>query len=134
MQRGNSDVKCQQVQDSVECAQRIRNGSAEFGVVSAESALLLATLRWDGLTVLKELRHRDRIDGKIKKIQIELMAFSVHEENIDMQFAFVQLMPIFNRRLLFVPIIRMVSTAYAAKAIVIQDFITIAVNAGRNVF
>lgn len=61
LQRGNSDVNCQRVQDSIDCAQRLRNATAEFGVFSAESTLLLATLRWDGLTALKELRHRDRL-------------------------------------------------------------------------
>lgn len=53
------------VQDSIECAQRIRNGSADFGVFGPESILLLATLRWDGLTSLKEIRHRDRVNGII---------------------------------------------------------------------
>lgn len=64
LQRGNSDVNCQLVQDSIECAQRIRNGTAEFGIFSAESGLLLAALQWDGLTVVKELRHRDRLQRK----------------------------------------------------------------------
>lgn len=64
LQRGNSDVNCQRVQDSIDCAQHMRNSTAEFGIFSAESALLLATLRWDGLTTLKELRHRDRMDRK----------------------------------------------------------------------
>ena len=62
LQRGNSDVNCQRVQDSIECAQRIRNGTAEFGVFSAENALHLASLGWDGLTVVKEVRHRERLN------------------------------------------------------------------------
>lgn len=64
LQRGNSDVNCQRVQDSIDCAQRLRNGTAEFGVFRAESTMHLATLRWDGLTALKELRHRDRLHRK----------------------------------------------------------------------
>ncbi|XP_058829124.1 transferrin-like [Topomyia yanbarensis] len=61
LQRGNSEVICVTVQDSIECAQRIRNGTAEIGIFSAESMLQLATLAWDGLTVVKELRHNDRL-------------------------------------------------------------------------
>lgn len=64
MQRGNSEVNCQRVQDSIECAARIRNGTADFGVFSAESALQLATLGWPELTVVKELRHQDRLTRK----------------------------------------------------------------------
>ncbi|XP_050080234.1 transferrin-like [Anopheles maculipalpis] len=60
LQRGNSEVVCVHVQDSVECAQRIRNGTADFGVFSAESVLLTASLGWEGLNVLKELRSAER--------------------------------------------------------------------------
>lgn len=61
LQRGTSAVNCQRVQDSIECAQRLRNGTADFGIFSAETALLLATMKYDGLTIIKELRHRDRL-------------------------------------------------------------------------
>lgn len=60
IQRGNSEVNCRRVQDSIECAQLIGNGTADFGVFTAESALQLASLGWPELTVVKELRHRDR--------------------------------------------------------------------------
>lgn len=58
--RGSSEVNCVYAQDAVECAQRIINGTAEFGVFSAENALHLATLGWEGLTVIKEIRHTER--------------------------------------------------------------------------
>lgn len=58
------EVRCVRVQDSIECANLLNNGSSGFGVFSAESALLLATMHYDGLTVLKELRHRDRLNCK----------------------------------------------------------------------
>lgn len=61
LQRGNPDVACERVQDSIECAQKIRNGTADFGVFTAESSLQLASLGWSDLTVVKELRHMDRI-------------------------------------------------------------------------
>lgn len=48
------------LQDSIECAQLIGNGTADFGVFTAESALQIAALGWPELTVVKELRHRDR--------------------------------------------------------------------------
>lgn len=51
-------------QDAVECAQRIQNGTAEFGVFSAENAYHLATLAWDGLTVIKEVRHNERLNQR----------------------------------------------------------------------
>lgn len=54
-------MACTLVQDAVECAQQIRNGTAEFGVFSAESAYLIASLGWDGLTVIKEIRHNERL-------------------------------------------------------------------------
>ncbi|XP_055593629.1 transferrin-like [Uranotaenia lowii] len=60
LQRGSSQVECVTVQDSIECAQRIRNGTADLGIFSAESMLQVASLNWDGLTVIKELRHVER--------------------------------------------------------------------------
>lgn len=65
MQRGSSEVMCHTVQDSIECAQAIRNGTADFGVFSAESALLIAQLGWDSLLVVKELRHNERISEPV---------------------------------------------------------------------
>lgn len=61
LHRGNTEVVCVTVQDSIECALNIRNGTADIGIFSAESMLQLATLAWDGLTVVKELRHNDRV-------------------------------------------------------------------------
>ncbi|KAG5669349.1 hypothetical protein PVAND_017237 [Polypedilum vanderplanki] len=61
LQRGNSEVNCIMVQDAVECAQRIINGTADFGILTAENAFHIATLRWEGLVVIKELRHTSRI-------------------------------------------------------------------------
>lgn len=53
-------MRCVYVQDSVECAQRLINGTADFGMISAESGYHLATVGWEGITVIKELRHKDR--------------------------------------------------------------------------
>lgn len=48
------------VQDAVECAQRIMNGTADFGIFTAENAFHIASMRWQGLAVIKELRHTSR--------------------------------------------------------------------------
>lgn len=66
MARETQEIKCIRVQDSIECAKLLRNGATGFGIFSAESTLLLAALNYDGLTVLKELRHRDRLNCKYK--------------------------------------------------------------------
>lgn len=64
LQRGNSEVSCVFVQDSIECAQHIQNDSspatADFGVFSAESTILLAQLDWNNLNVVKEVRSKIR--------------------------------------------------------------------------
>lgn len=61
LQRGSSEVSCVFAQDAIECAQRIRNGTAEFGVFTAENAYHIASLGWEDLTVIKEIRHNDRL-------------------------------------------------------------------------
>lgn len=60
-QRSNSEVTCVYAQDAVECAQRIMNGTADFGVFTAENAFHIAALGWEGLTVIKEIRHVERL-------------------------------------------------------------------------
>lgn len=54
-------MRCVMVQDPIECAQRIRNGTADFGLFSAETTLQIAVLDWQELVVTKELRHKSRI-------------------------------------------------------------------------
>ncbi len=54
-------MRCVRVQDSVECAQRLLNGTADFGMITAESAYHIASLGLS-VAVIKELRHMDRIE------------------------------------------------------------------------
>uniref|UniRef100_A0A336LPD1 CSON015606 protein n=1 Tax=Culicoides sonorensis TaxID=179676 RepID=A0A336LPD1_CULSO len=65
LQRGNSEVTCVFVQDAIECAQHILNGTsstaAQFGLFNAESVLQLATLGWEELIIIKESRHKERL-------------------------------------------------------------------------
>lgn len=75
LQRGSSGVNCQRVQDGIECAQRLRNGTADFGIFGPETALLLASLKYDGLTVVKELRHKDRINGSFLESKTKSLQF-----------------------------------------------------------
>lgn len=69
--RETQEIKCVRVQDSIECARLLRNGASGFGIFSAESTLLLAALNYDGLTVLKELRHRDRLNREYESYSKE---------------------------------------------------------------
>ncbi|ETN66054.1 transferrin [Anopheles darlingi] len=82
LQRGQSDVICVPVQDSVECAQRIRNGTADFGVFSAESTLLVASLGWEGLTVIKEIRSAERA-RELLDFQSAVVVRSRHTGGLD---------------------------------------------------
>ncbi|EAA12967.4 AGAP011453-PA [Anopheles gambiae str. PEST] len=82
LQRGASEVVCVHVQDSVECAQRIRNGTADFGVFSAESVLLTASLDWEGLTVIKELRNAERTRESVD-FQTAVVVRSRHTGGLD---------------------------------------------------
>lgn len=59
--RGNPQVSCVYAQDAVECAQRLRNGTADFGVFTAENAYHIASLDWDDMSVIKEIRHMSRL-------------------------------------------------------------------------
>ncbi|KAJ6648602.1 Transferrin [Pseudolycoriella hygida] len=81
LQRGNSEVVCERVQDSIECAQKIRNGTADFGVFTAESSLQLASLGWSDLTVVKELRHMDRM-GSVVDFEAVVIVRAGHEGGI----------------------------------------------------
>lgn len=66
LQRGSSsEVQCIYVQDAIECAQRIANGTADFGMFSAESILQLSIAEWPDLVVTKELRHNERADEPV---------------------------------------------------------------------
>lgn len=86
LQRGSSGVNCQRVQDGIECAQRLRNGTADFGMFGPETALLLASLKYDGLTVVKELRHHDRINGSFLRNNTKLVHFSsIFNTNFQLQ-------------------------------------------------
>lgn len=63
LERGNSEVKCQWVQDSIECAQRIKNKTSDFGIFTAESILHMASLNWNDLVITHDMKHRDRMES-----------------------------------------------------------------------
>jgi hypothetical protein len=58
--RGNAEVTCVYAQDAIECAQRLMNNTADFGVFTAENAYHIASLGWEGFNVIKEIRHIER--------------------------------------------------------------------------
>ncbi|XP_029670879.1 transferrin-like isoform X1 [Formica exsecta] len=61
LQRGESKVSCLRVADSAECAIRLVQGAADFGVFNAEELLL--TYQFYPLDILPilQLRHRDKL-------------------------------------------------------------------------
>lgn len=66
LQRGESKVLCLRVTDSAECAIRLAQGTADFGVFNAEELLL--TYQFYPLDILPifQLRHKDRQEGNTK--------------------------------------------------------------------
>ncbi|XP_043276631.1 transferrin-like [Venturia canescens] len=60
--RGPSKVSCLRVTDSAECAMRLAEGKADFGVFDAEEMLLAYQFYPDQLKVVSQLRHNERIE------------------------------------------------------------------------
>ncbi|XP_072758245.1 transferrin-like [Anoplolepis gracilipes] len=66
LQRGESKVSCLRVADSAECAIRLAQGEADFGVFNAEELLL--TYQFYPLDILPilQLRHKDKQDEEFE--------------------------------------------------------------------
>ncbi|XP_011169617.2 transferrin [Solenopsis invicta] len=61
VQRGdNSEVSCFRVADSAECAIRLAQGEADFGVFNAEELLLTYQFYQSEMQPILQLRHKDR--------------------------------------------------------------------------
>ncbi|XP_018395848.1 PREDICTED: transferrin-like [Cyphomyrmex costatus] len=60
VQRGNSTVSCLRVSDSAECAIRLAEGEADFGVFNAEELLLLNQFYPFEIEPIIQLRHRTK--------------------------------------------------------------------------
>lgn len=68
--------------NSIECAQKIRNGTADMGIFSAESMLQLSSLAWGGITVVKELRHQERTRETVDFRSVAVVS-SRHQGGLD---------------------------------------------------
>lgn len=65
VQRGDSEVLCLRVADSAECAIRLAQGEADFGIFNAEELLLLHPFYQSDIVPILQLRHRDRLAGML---------------------------------------------------------------------
>ncbi|EFN77822.1 Transferrin [Harpegnathos saltator] len=60
LQRGDSEVSCFRVADSADCAIRLAQGEADFGVFNAEELLLAYPFYQNNIVPIQQLRHRDK--------------------------------------------------------------------------
>lgn len=66
LQRGDSEVSCLHVADSAECAIRLDEGEADFGIFNAEELLLANQFYPSSIQPILQLRHRERQEGNRK--------------------------------------------------------------------
>lgn len=66
LQRGESKISCLRVTDNAECAIRLAQGAADFGIFNADELLL--TYQFYPLDILPifQLRHKDKQEGNRK--------------------------------------------------------------------
>ncbi|KAK2584067.1 hypothetical protein KPH14_006514 [Odynerus spinipes] len=60
IQRGDSQVTCLRVSDDAECAIRLANGEADFGMFSTDALLLTCQYYPNEIVPIFELRHKDK--------------------------------------------------------------------------
>uniref|UniRef100_A0A1B6HWX7 Transferrin n=1 Tax=Homalodisca liturata TaxID=320908 RepID=A0A1B6HWX7_9HEMI len=60
VKRGDSQVECVPVADSVDCALKMQQGDADFGVFTAEEALLASDFIDKSVRVVADIRHVER--------------------------------------------------------------------------
>lgn len=63
LQRGDSEVSCLRVADSAECAIRLAEGEADFGVFNAEELLLTYQFYPNNILPILQLRHKEKLNG-----------------------------------------------------------------------
>ncbi|BES90434.1 TR_FER [Nesidiocoris tenuis] len=62
VEEGNSQVSCVQVTDSVDCSNKLRDGTADFALYSADDAILAGKKVGTSLNVIGEARYRGRFN------------------------------------------------------------------------
>ncbi|XP_018349576.1 PREDICTED: transferrin-like isoform X2 [Trachymyrmex septentrionalis] len=66
VQRGTSEVSCLTVSDSSECAIRLAEGKADFGVFNAEELLLINQFYPSDIEPIIQLRHRKKLTDEFE--------------------------------------------------------------------
>lgn len=66
LQRGESKVSCLRVADSAECAIRLAQGAADFGVFNAEELLLTFQFYPSDILPILQLRHQDKLEDEFE--------------------------------------------------------------------
>ncbi|KAI5740351.1 hypothetical protein M8J76_002947 [Diaphorina citri] len=61
LQKGNSQVECVRVVDSVDCALKLASGDVDFGVFNAEEALVASRFINEDVVIIGQTRHRTRL-------------------------------------------------------------------------
>ncbi|XP_014209303.1 transferrin-like [Copidosoma floridanum] len=62
LSRLDSPIKCERVVDSAECARKLAEGRADFGIFTADELLLAHNFYPTGINVVAELRNKEKID------------------------------------------------------------------------
>jgi len=63
LERGDNEVSCLHVADSAECAIRLAEGKADFGIFNAEELLLTYQFYPTNIVPILQLRHKDKLTG-----------------------------------------------------------------------
>lgn len=61
LQKGNSQVECVRVVDSVDCALKLVSGEVDFGVFNAEEALVASRFINEDVAVVGQVKHRSKL-------------------------------------------------------------------------
>ncbi|XP_043492462.1 transferrin-like [Polistes fuscatus] len=79
IERGDSEVECLHVSDSAECAIRLANGQADFGLFDTDALLLSCQFYCDEIVPIFELRHKDKTQQsfKFKSVAVVPSNFSI---------------------------------------------------------
>ncbi|XP_071628736.1 transferrin-like [Temnothorax longispinosus] len=82
LQRGDSEVSCLQVQDNAECAIRLAEGQADFGVFNAEELLLTHQFYSSHIQPILQLRHKDRQEEEFEFQTVAVVPVDLTQQNI----------------------------------------------------
>jgi hypothetical protein len=86
LQRGDSEVSCLRVADSAECAIRIAEGEADFGVFNAEELLLINQFypspTINSIQPILQLRHKDRQEEEYEFQTVAVVPADLTEINM----------------------------------------------------